>query len=137
MKQSVLRHYRSDRSAPSRPSTALWTTPSRTSAQCRKAKPPTTPPPTLSGSAAPGDVVSILDNRKVIGTVKADSSGKWSFTPDTARWMDGQHTPSPSRRLTAGNARTSGTFPIVIDTAAPSPAENIVINDNVGDKQGQ
>ncbi|HIB8526041.1 TPA: Ig-like domain-containing protein, partial [Enterobacter cloacae] len=36
----------------------------------------------------------------------------------------------------AGNARTSGSFPIVIDTAAPSPAENIVINDNVGDKQG-
>ena len=24
----------------------------------------------------------------------------------------------------------------MIDTAAPSPAENIVINDNVGDKQG-
>ncbi|MEQ4976856.1 Ig-like domain-containing protein [Enterobacter cloacae] len=91
--------------------------------------------PTLSGSAAPGDVVSILDNGKVIGTVKADSSGKWSFTPDTAL-ADGQHTFTVTATDSAGNARTSGTFPIMIDTAAPSPAENIVINDNVGDKQG-
>ncbi|AVL17432.1 hypothetical protein B2J95_04930 [Enterobacter cloacae] len=91
--------------------------------------------PTLSGSAAPGDVVSILDNGKVIGTVKADSSGKWSFTPDTAL-ADGQHTFTVTATDAAGNARISGTFPIVIDTAAPSPAENIVINDNVGDKQG-
>ncbi|MCD0243577.1 Ig-like domain-containing protein [Enterobacter hormaechei] len=91
--------------------------------------------PILSGSAAPGDVVSILDNGKVIGTVKADSSGKWSFTPDTAL-ADGQHTFTVTATDAAGNARTSGTFPIVIDTAAPSPAENIVINDNVGDKQG-
>ena len=91
--------------------------------------------PTLSGSAAPGDVVSILDNGKVIGTVKADSSGKWSFTLDTAL-ADGQHTFTVTATDAAGNARTSGTFPIVIDTAAPSPAENIVINDNVGDKQG-
>ncbi|MDV5668715.1 Ig-like domain-containing protein [Enterobacter cloacae] len=91
--------------------------------------------PTLSGSAAPGDIVSILDNGKVIGTVKADSSGKWSFTPDTAL-ADGQHTFTVTATDAAGNARTSGSFPIVIDTAAPSPAENIVINDNVGDKQG-
>ncbi|HCM9194624.1 TPA: Ig-like domain repeat protein [Enterobacter cloacae subsp. dissolvens] len=91
--------------------------------------------PTLSGSAAPGDVVSILDNGKVIGTVKADGSGKWSFTPDTAL-ADGQHTFTVTATDAAGNARTSGSFPIVIDTAAPSPAENIVINDNVGDKQG-
>ncbi|WP_320730817.1 Ig-like domain-containing protein [Enterobacter sichuanensis] len=91
--------------------------------------------PTLSGSAAPGDVVSILDNGKVIGTVKADSSGKWVFTPDSAL-ADGQHTFTVTATDAAGNARTSGTFPIVIDTAAPAPAENIVINDNVGDKQG-
>ena len=91
--------------------------------------------PTLSGSAAPGDVVSILDNGKVIGTVKADSSGKWVFTPDSAL-ADGQHTFTVTATDAAGNVRTSGTFPIVIDTAAPAPAENIVINDNVGDKQG-
>ena len=91
--------------------------------------------PTLSGSAAPGDVVSILDNGKVIGTVTADASGKWVFTPDSAL-ADGQHTFTVTATDAAGNARTSGTFPIVIDTAAPAPAENIVINDNVGDKQG-
>ena len=91
--------------------------------------------PTLSGSAAPGDVVSILDNGKVIGTVTADSNGKWAFTPDTAL-ADGKHTFTVTATDAAGNARTSGSFPIVIDTAAPSPAENIVINDNVGDKQG-
>ncbi|WP_255248623.1 Ig-like domain-containing protein, partial [Enterobacter cloacae] len=91
--------------------------------------------PTLSGSAAPGDVVSILDNGKVIGTVTADSNGKWAFTPDTAL-ADGKHTFTVTATDAAGNARSSGSFPIVIDTAAPSPAENIVINDNVGDKQG-
>ncbi|HCT5172272.1 Ig-like domain-containing protein, partial [Enterobacter cloacae] len=91
--------------------------------------------PTLSGSAAPGDIVSILDNGKVIGTVTADRNGKWAFTPDTAL-ADGQHTFTVTATDAAGNARTSGSFPIVIDTAAPSPAENIVINDNVGDKQG-
>ena len=91
--------------------------------------------PTLSGSAAPGDIVSILDNGKVIGTVTADSNGKWAFTPDTAL-ADGKHTFTVTATDAAGNARTSGSFPIVIDTAAPSPAENIVINDNVGDKQG-
>ncbi|MEG5843334.1 hypothetical protein UXO68_22675, partial [Enterobacter mori] len=36
----------------------------------------------------------------------------------------------------AGNARTSGSFPIVIDTTAPAPADNIILDDNVGDKQG-
>ncbi|MBD4426659.1 hypothetical protein GUG96_14715, partial [Xanthomonas citri pv. citri] len=47
--------------------------------------------PTLSGSAAPGDIVSILDNGKVIGSVTADSNGKWTFTPDAAL-ADGKHT---------------------------------------------
>ena len=91
--------------------------------------------PTLSGSAAPGDTVSILDNGKVIGTVTADSSGKWTFTPDSAL-ADGQHTFTVTATDAAGNARTSGTFPIVIDTTAPAPAENIILDDNVGDKQG-
>ncbi|EPC6069815.1 MULTISPECIES: Ig-like domain-containing protein [Enterobacter cloacae complex] len=91
--------------------------------------------PTLSGSAAPGDIVSILDNGKVIGSVTADSNGKWTFTPDAAL-ADGKHTFTVTATDAAGNSRTSGSFPIVIDTAAPSPAENIVINDNVGDKQG-
>ena len=91
--------------------------------------------PTLSGSAAPGDTVSILDNGKVIGTVTADSNGKWTFTPDTAL-ADGKHTFTVTATDAAGNAQTSGSFPIVIDTTAPAPAENIVLDDNVGDKQG-
>nr|WP_312960860.1 Ig-like domain-containing protein [Enterobacter mori] len=91
--------------------------------------------PTLSGSAAPGDIVSILDNGKVIGSVTADSNGKWTFTPDTAL-ADGKHTFTVTATDAAGNARTSGSFPIVIDTTAPAPADNIILDDNVGDKQG-
>ena len=91
--------------------------------------------PTLSGSAAPGDTVSILDNGKVIGSVTADSNGKWTFTPDTAL-ADGKHTFTVTATDAAGNARTSGSFPIVIDTTAPAPADNIILDDNVGDKQG-
>ncbi|HHA2008255.1 TPA: Ig-like domain-containing protein [Enterobacter mori] len=91
--------------------------------------------PTLSGSAAPGDTVSVLDNGKVIGSVTADSNGKWTFTPDTAL-ADGKHTFTVTATDAAGNARTSGSFPIVIDTTAPAPADNIILDDNVGDKQG-
>ncbi|MEQ4530875.1 MAG: Ig-like domain-containing protein, partial [Mixta sp.] len=91
--------------------------------------------PTLSGSAAPGNTVTIRDKGNVIGTVTADSNGKWSFTPETAL-ADGSHALSVTATDAAGNQRDSGSFPIVIDTTAPSPADNIMINDNVGDRQG-
>ncbi|WP_312026941.1 Ig-like domain-containing protein, partial [Enterobacillus tribolii] len=92
--------------------------------------------PTLSGAAAPGDIVTIKDNGQPIGSVVADENGKWSFTPETGL-KDGNHNLTVTATDAAGNSKDSGSFPIVIDTVPPKPAENIVIEDNVGDKQGE
>jgi hypothetical protein len=43
----------------------------------------------LSGQATPGSLVSIVDGDTVIGTVTADASGNWQFTPALAK---GHHT---------------------------------------------
>jgi nucleoid-associated protein YgaU len=36
----------------------------------------------IAGRAAPGSEVTVLDNEKVLGTVKADESGQWVFLPE-------------------------------------------------------
>ena len=36
----------------------------------------------IAGRAAPGSEVTVLDNEKVLGTVKADDSGEWVFVPE-------------------------------------------------------
>ncbi|MBP1039288.1 hypothetical protein J8631_27515, partial [Serratia fonticola] len=40
--------------------------------------------PTLTGSAEPNSVVAIFDGATQIGTVAADGTGAWTFTPETA-----------------------------------------------------
>ncbi|MDR9964158.1 hypothetical protein KIF59_23025 [Enterobacter cloacae subsp. cloacae] len=81
---------------------------SRTSGPMQKGESTNDTTPTLSGSAVPGDIVSILDNGKVIGTVKADSNGKWARSPGYC--AGGWQAPSPSRRLTQRASGTSGNF---------------------------
>lgn len=36
----------------------------------------------IAGRAAPGSMVTVLDNEKELGTVKADESGEWVFLPE-------------------------------------------------------
>ncbi|RDT64201.1 hypothetical protein DXF97_30320, partial [Klebsiella pneumoniae] len=40
--------------------------------------------PTLTGTAEPNSVVAIFDGTTQIGTVAADGTGAWTFTPETA-----------------------------------------------------
>ncbi|WP_235502141.1 Ig-like domain-containing protein, partial [Trabulsiella odontotermitis] len=90
--------------------------------------------PTLNGTAAAGDIVTIKDGSTVLGSVTADSNGKWTFTPDTAL-ADGNHNFAVTATDPAGNHKESGSFPIVIDTAAPG-ASDVAANDDVGDLTG-
>ncbi|MFW0768385.1 Ig-like domain-containing protein, partial [Trabulsiella odontotermitis] len=90
--------------------------------------------PTLNGTAAAGDIVTIRDGSTILGSVTADSNGKWTFTPGTAL-ADGNHNFAVTATDPAGNHKESGSFPIVIDTAAPS-AGDVAANDDVGDLTG-
>ncbi|KFK92839.1 Ig-like domain-containing protein, partial [Serratia sp. Ag1] len=93
--------------------------------------------PTLSGTATPGNTVTVLDNGQVIGSVTADANGKWSFTPDAAL-KDGNHNLSVTATDVAGNvSKPSGGFNVVIDTTAPDAPGEVIITDNVGDKTGE
>ncbi|MHA7847653.1 Ig-like domain-containing protein [Serratia sp. D1N4] len=93
--------------------------------------------PTLSGTAAPGNIVTVIDNGQAIGSVTADANGKWTFTPETAM-KDGNHSLNITATDAAGNvSQPSGNFGIVIDTTVPDSATDIVITDNVGEKTGE
>jgi hypothetical protein len=54
----------------------------------------------LSGRATPGSLVSIVDGDIVIGTVTADASGNWQFTPALAK---GHHTIMVDAADSSGN----------------------------------
>ncbi|WP_051916832.1 Ig-like domain-containing protein, partial [Serratia sp. Ag1] len=93
--------------------------------------------PTLSGTAMPGNTVTVLDNGQAIGSATADANGKWSFTPDAAL-KDGNHNLSVTATDVAGNvSKPSGGFNVVIDTTAPDAPGEVIITDNVGDKTGE
>ncbi|WP_148097681.1 Ig-like domain-containing protein, partial [Trabulsiella odontotermitis] len=90
--------------------------------------------PTLNGTAAAGDIVTVRDGSTVLGSVTADSNGRWTFTPGTAL-ADGSHNFAVTATDPAGNRTESGSFPVVIDTAAPS-ADSAGVTDDVGDVTG-
>ncbi len=68
--------------------------------------------PALSGTVEPNATVQILDNGNVIGSVKANASGNWTFTP-TSDLADGNHQLTVTATDSAGNV------------SAPSPALNV------------
>lgn len=76
--------------------------------------------PTLNGTAAAGATVDIYDNSALIGSVTADASGAWSFTPGTAL-TQGAHS------FTVASVDGSGTvtgpssaYPVTLDLTAPA-----------------
>ncbi|WP_165681809.1 Ig-like domain-containing protein [Metapseudomonas otitidis] len=76
--------------------------------------------PTLSGRAEANAVVSIHDNGKKLGEVKADANGNWSFTPEVAL-AEGQHSFTTRAQDAAGNlSGSSQQWEMVIDTTAPA-----------------
>ncbi|TDN46830.1 Ig-like protein group 3 [Scandinavium goeteborgense] len=71
--------------------------------------------PTLAGQAEANSIVKIYDGSTLIGSVAADASGKWNFTP--AALNDGAHTLIATATDASGN--TSGKTPgfvINVDT---------------------
>lgn len=91
--------------------------------------------PTISGTAEANSTVKVYDGETLIGTVKADETGKWTLTPSIAL-EDGAHAITATATDAAGNvSEKSNMVNITVDTraAAPvitAPADNTVTNDN-------
>ncbi|WP_420844712.1 Ig-like domain-containing protein [Limnobaculum eriocheiris] len=92
--------------------------------------------PTISGTAVANGIVTIYNNNTVIGSAQVDSKGNWTFTPNTAL-ADGKYNITVTATSPVGQvSEPTGNWNFEIDTAAPSAAENLLISDNVGSKQG-
>ena len=88
--------------------------------------------PALSGTVEPNATVQILDNGNVIGSVKANASGNWTFTP-TADLADGNHQLTVTATDSAGNVSApSLALNFVVDTAGPAAPIIVNATDNVG-----
>ena len=74
--------------------------------------------PTFSGTAEAGAVVVIYDGANRIGSVTANASGAWSFTPGTAL-ANGAHSFSAQAVDSAGNVGPKGpAIAFTVDTSA-------------------
>jgi uncharacterized protein (TIGR03382 family) len=77
--------------------------------------------PVITGTAEPGSTITVIIDGQVVGTVKADASGNWSYTPTTPLTV-GPHEVKTRATDEAGNTSpdsTGRTFTIVQDTVAP------------------
>ncbi len=88
------------------------------------------PRPTLNGTAEAGSTVRIFDGETEIGSVTADASGVWSFTPETALSIGG-HVLTVTATDGDGNvSQPSAAFSLVVDTVMPQiPAITLVTDD--------
>ncbi|MEI3853566.1 MULTISPECIES: Ig-like domain-containing protein, partial [unclassified Ensifer] len=90
--------------------------------------------PRLAGSGAePDSTVNIYDKGALIGSVKADGSGNWSFTPATPL-SEGAHSLTTTNVDKAGNeGPASAPFVFTVDTTAPAvPAAPASYADDAG-----
>ena len=72
--------------------------------------------PAVKGTAQANTLVTIKEGNIVLGTVTADATGAWSFTP--AGLADGAHTLTATQTDLAGNTGTA-TLSFTLDTTAP------------------
>jgi hypothetical protein len=96
------------------------------------------PSPTLHGTAEAGSTVTIRDGDTVLGTVKADAQGKWSYTP-TSTLPEGEHRFTVAATDAAGNeSGRSGEFVLTTDYTAPDASKLAItgVEDNVGEITG-
>ncbi|HEM6741516.1 TPA: BapA prefix-like domain-containing protein [Citrobacter farmeri] len=91
--------------------------------------------PTLTGTAEANSTVSIFDGTTLLGTVQADGSGAWTFTPATALG-NGSHTFNVSATDAAGNVSAGTAFTVVVDTVAPVAPVITSVTDNVSPETG-
>ncbi|MBN8615677.1 MAG: hypothetical protein J0L92_34095, partial [Deltaproteobacteria bacterium] len=87
--------------------------------------------PTFTGRASPGAMVAISVGGTTLGTVTADASGNWSFTPATAM-AEGTATVTATATDDLGNV-TRDTTTVTIDTSTfvtiTGPTEGSVTSD--------
>ncbi|MDE7590816.1 Ig-like domain-containing protein [Enterobacter bugandensis] len=96
------------------------------------------PTPTLSGSSEPGSIVTISDQNGVLGWVKANVDGLWSFTP-TSNLSEGEHSFTATATDAAGNVSDpSNIFVLSLDFTAPDASKVTITDvvDNVGSITG-
>ncbi|MFL7889265.1 BapA/Bap/LapF family large adhesin [Enterobacter pseudoroggenkampii] len=92
--------------------------------------------PTLNGTATANATVTVYENGQPVGTVQADGTGAWSFTP-SAPLASGSHTWTATVTDAAGNVSpTSPDFTLIIDTAAPNAPVISQAIDDVGSITG-
>jgi len=90
--------------------------------------------PILSGLATAGALVTLFSNGDALGSVTADASGQWNFTP--AALADGTYTFLASYTDATGNLIESTPLTLTIDTVAPTAAADIALIDANGDPVG-
>ena len=92
--------------------------------------------PTLAGKAEAGSTVRIHDNGSLLGSVTADASGNWSYTPGTPL-NNGTHSFTVTAQDSAGNlSPASNPYAITIDTVAPGKPSIEIVVDDVGSETG-
>jgi MYXO-CTERM domain-containing protein len=77
--------------------------------------------PAITGSAEPNSTVTVIIDGTEVGTVRADASGNWSYTPTTPL-TTGPHEVRVRATDEAGNSSPTtapSTFTVVQDTSAP------------------
>ncbi|AZE56831.1 T1SS secreted agglutinin RTX [Pseudomonas synxantha] len=88
--------------------------------------------PTINGTGASGDTITVYANGQALGTTFVDGNGQWTFTPPTAL-ADGLHNLSAQATDAAGNlSPVTGDYPINVDTVAPGAPVSQVLTDDVG-----
>ena len=84
--------------------------------------------PTLSGTAEAGSKVTIFDNGVSLGSVVADGTGHWTFTPTTL--PDGAHEFTLTATNAFGTSGTSAGFTVTVDTIAPLAPTDLLVSDD-------
>ncbi|WP_337023665.1 MULTISPECIES: Ig-like domain-containing protein [unclassified Pantoea] len=85
--------------------------------------------PVLRGTAEANSTIIISDGNTVLGTVIADGSGDWSYSPTLT---DGTHNLSVVVQDAAGNTSPiSDVVTVTIDTVAPPSVTNLVLTNNI------
>uniref|UniRef100_UPI0037BE9C30 Ig-like domain-containing protein n=1 Tax=Ideonella sp. TaxID=1929293 RepID=UPI0037BE9C30 len=92
--------------------------------------------PTLQGTAPAGTTVNVYDGTTLLGTVPADSAGRWSFTPSTPL-ADGPHAFSATATNAAGVVSpATAPYAVTVDTQGPAAPAITGLGDDVGTVQG-
>ena len=85
--------------------------------------------PFLAGTAEVNSVVHIYDGSTLLGTVTADGTGHWSFSPSTL--SDGAHTFTATATDAVGNvSAASSAVALTIDTLAPAALSMTLATDS-------